>query len=94
MAPGADTAVIAIPYRINQMVVGSVALIGPLRIPYRELFGLLCNFSELISTTLTDILYKHKITFRQPSASGAQRIECSNDMVQANRSILLENKTR
>ena len=94
VTPGAENTVIAIPYRINQMVAGAVALIGPLRLPYRELFGLIRHFSELISATLTDILYKHQITFRQPTGSGAQRIECSNDMVQANRSILLEDKTR
>jgi len=94
VAPGAENTVIAIPYRINQMIAGSVALIGPLRVPYRELFGLLHHFSELISTTLTDIFYKHQISFRQPTGSGAQRIECSSDMVQANRSILLEDKTR
>ena len=94
VAPGAENTVIAIPYRINQMIAGSVALIGPLRVPYRELFGLLHHFSELISTTLTDIFYKHQISFRQPTGSGAQRIECSSDMVQANRSILIEDKTR
>jgi heat-inducible transcriptional repressor len=94
VAQGAENAIIAIPYRINQMAVGAVALIGPLRLPYRELFGLLRHFSELMSATLTDILYKHKIAFRQPAGSGAQRLECSQDMVEANRSVLLENKTR
>jgi heat-inducible transcriptional repressor len=88
VAAGAETAVIAIPYRINQMVAGAVALVGPLRLPYRELFGLMRHFSELLTNALTDAVYKHQITFRQP-ASGAER-----DLVQANRSVLLENKTR
>lgn len=92
--PKSENTVIAIPYRIHQMNVGAVAIVGPLRVPYRELFGLLRHFSELISSTLTDVLYKHKITFRQPIGSGTQRIACNPDMVQANRSILLENKTR
>jgi heat-inducible transcriptional repressor len=94
VAPGADNTVIAIPYRINQMIAGAVALIGPLRLPYRELFGLIRHFSELMTGSLTDTVYKHKITFRQPTGSGAARIECMNEMVQANRSVLLEDKTR
>jgi heat-inducible transcriptional repressor len=94
---GSENTVIAIPYRINQMVVGSVALLGPLRLPYKELFGLLRHFSELISQTLTDILYKHQITFRQPAAPGERRIDRSQqdrDIIENNHSILLENKTR
>lgn len=94
VAPGSENTVIAIPYRINQMVAGAVALLGPLRLPYRELFGLIRHFSELISATLTDTVYKHKITFRQPTGSGAQRIECNTDIVKANRSVLLEDQTR
>ncbi len=31
--------VIAIPYRINQSIVGAAALLGPTRLPYRELLG-------------------------------------------------------
>lgn len=63
-APGC--AVMAIPYRINQQVVGAVGLLGPLRIPYRELFGALQCFSDCLTATLTHSLYKHKITYRQP----------------------------
>jgi heat-inducible transcriptional repressor len=94
VAPGSENSVIAIPYKINQMIAGAVAIVGPVRLPYRELFGLIRHFSELVSATLTDTLYKHKITFRQPTGSGAQRIECNHDMVKANRSVLIENKTR
>lgn len=91
VAPNSENTVIAIPYRINQMIVGAVAIVGPLRLPYREMFGLLRHFSELMSHTLTDTLYKHKITFRQPSSS--QRVECDQDMVKA-RCGLLEDKTK
>jgi heat-inducible transcriptional repressor len=64
----AECAVIAIPYRINQMVAGSIALLGPMRLPYRNLFGLIQVFSEQISKILTKSVYKHKITFRQPTS--------------------------
>lgn len=60
--------VISIPYRINQTVVGSIAILGPLRIPYRELFSILRSASNAISDTLTKSIYKFKITFRQPQA--------------------------
>lgn len=58
--------VIAIPYRINQSVAGSIAILGPTRIPYRRLFGLLKAAADEISSSLTKSLYKFKITFRQP----------------------------
>jgi len=68
----AECAVIAIPYRINQAVAGSIAILGPTRIPYRNLFGLLQVFSEQVSLALTKSLYKYKITFRQPTNTSRQ----------------------
>lgn len=65
----AECTVIAIPYRINQTVTGAIALLGPMRIPYRNLFGLMQIFSEQLSHALTESLYKFKITFRQATAS-------------------------
>ena len=70
---------LAIPYRINQSIVGVIALLGPNRIPYRKLFGLLDTAAEAITESLTKSLYKFKITLRQPDAAG---VEC----------LLLENK--
>lgn len=69
----AECTVIAIPYRINQTIAGSIALLGPTRLPYRNLFGLLQIFSEQISKALTESVYKHKITFRHPT--GSKQIE-------------------
>lgn len=62
----ASCSVIAVPYRINQTVVGALAILGPSRIPYRQLFGFLRGASECISETLTKSIYKFKISFRQP----------------------------
>jgi heat-inducible transcriptional repressor len=70
---------LAIPYKVHQNVVGVIALLGPNRIPYRKLFGLLHAASEAISESLTKSLYKFKITFRQPNS---REFEC----------LLLENK--
>lgn len=58
--------VMAIPYKINQTVVGSIAILGPNRVPYRKLFGILETASQVLSECLTKSVYKFKITFRQP----------------------------
>ena len=61
-----ECTVIAIPYRINQTTAGAIALFGPMRIPYRNLFGLARVFSEHLSVMLTESLHKYKISFRNP----------------------------
>ena len=48
---------------------------GPNRIPYRSLIGLLTTAQEALSETLTSSLYKFKITFRKPKPS---QIELEN----------------
>lgn len=58
--------VISIPYYINQNIVGAIGILGPTRIPYRELFGILHHFSQSISEALTRNIYKFKIAYRQP----------------------------
>jgi heat-inducible transcriptional repressor len=63
----AGCSVIAVPYKIHQTVAGSIAILGPNRIPYRRLFNLLQTCANIISETLTKSLYKFKITFRLPS---------------------------
>jgi heat-inducible transcriptional repressor len=60
---------LAIPYRINRNIVGSIAILGPNRIPYRKLFGILETASGAISESLTRSLHKFKITFRHPETS-------------------------
>jgi heat-inducible transcriptional repressor len=57
---------LAIPYRIKGTIVGSIALLGPNRIPYRKLFAILETVAEAVSEALTSAMYKFKISFRQP----------------------------
>jgi heat-inducible transcriptional repressor len=64
-----ECAVISIPYRINQTTAGAVAILGPMRLPYRNMFGLMQVFSEALSRKLTETIYKFKISFRQPQNS-------------------------
>ena len=79
-----DCSIIAIPYRINQTQAGAIALLGPIRMPYRNLFGLAAAFSEQLSTALTESVYKYKITFRQAAQPTAEALLHS--------SILLEHQ--
>lgn len=66
-APAAHAcSVIAIPYKINQTVAGAIAILGPNRIPYRRLFGILQTAADCLSENLTKSVYKFKMTFRQP----------------------------
>jgi len=61
-----NCSVIAMGYHIGQTNVGAIGLLGPARMDYRTLFGTLNLFAKTMSKTLTETLYTHKITFRQP----------------------------
>ncbi len=57
---------VAVPYRLHTNVVGTIAILGPNRMAYGKIFGLLLRAAELISESLTQSMYKYKITYRQP----------------------------
>ena len=61
--------ILAIPYTINQQPVGAIGIMGPIRLPYRELFGILNEYASAVSEALTRNIYKFKISFRQPSTT-------------------------
>ncbi|MBA3957394.1 MAG: heat-inducible transcriptional repressor HrcA [Parachlamydiaceae bacterium] len=81
-----DCAIVALPYYINQSIAGAVGILGPTRMPYREIFSFLNGFSASISEALTRNLYKFKITFRQPESKTEALLE------QDYRLLLLEDK--
>lgn len=58
--------VLAIPYYVHQSPVGAVGLLGPNRMPYRDLIAQLRSFSDEISRALTRNIYKFKIQYREP----------------------------
>ena len=78
--------IIAIPYRIHQAAVGTIALLGPTRLDYPHLFGMLKTFSDILSDTLTKAIYKFKISFRSRENIKTHRI------LKESSSILLEDK--
>lgn len=91
---GGSCSVIAAPYSIAQNIVGSIALLGPNRIPYRQLFRLMHLASEAISETLTKCLYKFKITFREPSSSLLPAIGRQPILIGETQCYLLEDKRK
>ncbi|NGX47024.1 MAG: Heat-inducible transcription repressor HrcA [Chlamydiae bacterium] len=65
----AGCSILLIPYKIHQTIAGAIVLLGPNRLPYRRLFGMMEVASEALQETLTNSLYKFKITFRKPKPS-------------------------
>ncbi len=61
-----ECAVITLPYTILGKAVGAIAILGPMRMPYRELFGMMQAFTEYMSQSLTQAMVKHKLTYRTP----------------------------
>jgi len=83
-APQASAcSVIALPYRINQTLCGALGILGPNRIPYRELFGQLEQIAQSISDSLTRSVYKFKLSFRSPKPGSLTQSQ----------TLLLENQT-
>jgi heat-inducible transcriptional repressor len=85
--------VIAIPYRINQTVCGAIGVLGPNRIPYRELFGQLQQIADCISDSLTKSVYKFKISFRSPKPSNLEFQKMPLGFLDQSRTFLLEDQT-
>ncbi|SCA62392.1 Heat-inducible transcription repressor HrcA [Chlamydiales bacterium SCGC AG-110-M15] len=85
-------AVLAIPYCINQSPVGAVGILGPMRMPYRDLFATLRRFSQNISEALTRDIYKFKIEYR-PAESGSLYLQKEEStLIQSSEPMLLEDK--
>lgn len=82
----ASCAFIACPYRINDRCVGAVGLLGPMRIPYPKLFGLMRSYCEALGAAITKNVYKYKISYRQ-TQSPPLAIELKETM-------LIEDKTK
>lgn len=86
----AECSVIAVPYSINQQSVGAVGILGPVRLPYAELFQLLQAFAESISEALTRSIYKYKISFRQPQQESLDILKAEHRLLGHSHFMLLE----
>lgn len=91
-ASSPNCSIIAIPYYINHKPIGAIGLLGPTRLPYRQLFSLMRAFSDAISETLTRNIYKFKISFRQPQQEGLYLQKEEQHLIGKSRMMLLEDK--
>lgn len=64
--------VLSVPYKIHQTTCGALGILGPTRLPYKELFGKLTAIQEALSTSLTQSVYKFKLSFRTPKSSSIE----------------------
>ena len=85
MKTSGGTSLIAIPYFLNNAAVGAIAILGPDRLDYKKVFGLLKNYSKILSESLTKTLCKNKITYRNPHPSHSS-ITCDGNQ------MLIENQ--
>jgi heat-inducible transcriptional repressor len=66
--PPYNSSLITIPYFIHNKIVGTIAILGPSRMNYKELLPLLKTVSSLLSDNLTKSLYKYQLTYRMPKS--------------------------
>ena len=66
-----NCSVIAMPYFVHQKAVGAFALLGPSRIDYEAIFGLMRAFSDCLSKGLEESMYKFNISYREPKVPSA-----------------------
>ncbi len=85
--------VVVVPYYIHNKIVGSLAVLGPTRVPYNEIFTALTTAANAISKTLTNSLYKYKITYRKPKAKEIEFQSDSNGYMDHAQFIVLEDKS-
>jgi heat-inducible transcriptional repressor len=79
-----DASILIIPYYLNLIPVGAIAILGPLRIPYNHLLSVLKKASSSISKTITKSAYKFKISMKPYSTI----------LLSSDQSPLLEDKRR
>jgi heat-inducible transcriptional repressor len=66
--PPVCCSLIAVPYRIHNKIVGSIAVLGSDRANYERVFSILEHIASYVSQSLTKSMYKFKLTYRQPSS--------------------------
>lgn len=79
--------IICCPYLINQQAVGAVGMMCPIRVDYKNMFGVIRAISEAISSTLTASVYKFKISYRQPTNETGFLIQQEQKLLEDKRKI-------
>lgn len=76
-------AVITIPYYMDRTPLGAFGVLGPMNLPYQQVFGTLSLFTERLKVILTQSFYKFKLSFRRPCPTDPR---CSQRPVELTRS--------
>ncbi len=78
------------PYRMGARVVGAIGVVGPLRLPYGEIVGILEAVSEIVSDHLTQSFRQFNISYG--SGLEAQRLSASGpeEAPRGNNTLFLE----
>lgn len=87
-----DCSVVSMPYRIHQGVVGAIGLLGPMRLPYAQVFGILRAMTDEVSRSLTKTVYRFKMTYRCPQSSDVYLQDEERFLLEERGPILLEDK--
>ncbi len=85
-----DCAIIAAPYHIGNQSVAAIGLLGPVRMPYKELCATLRHFSESLSEALTRNIHKFKISYRQPTGGNPENTKEEHRIVGHTHLMLIE----
>ncbi len=67
---GEGFALVSVPYFIHQKPVGAIAILGPSRMYYPKMFGLLSSLSRYLSESLTKSIYKFNIAWHPSQFDG------------------------
>ncbi|EPJ21030.1 heat-inducible transcription repressor HrcA [Chlamydia psittaci 02DC21] len=67
--PNPHCAVITTPYYMNRTPLGAFGVLGPINLPYKEIYKTLTIFADKVKESLTQSFYKFKLSFRRPCPS-------------------------
>lgn len=67
--PNPQCTVITTPYYMNRIPLGAFGVLGPMNLPYKEIYATLAMFADKIKASLTQSFYKFKLSFRRPCPS-------------------------
>ncbi|ANG66304.1 heat-inducible transcriptional repressor HrcA [Chlamydia gallinacea] len=76
--PNPQCTVITTPYYMNRTPLGAFGVLGPMNLPYKEIYATLTMFADKIKASLTQSFYKFKLSFRRPCPSDPK---LSNDPI-------------
>lgn len=88
----ASCALMAVPYFVGSRAVGALLVVSSMRLFYSEMFRLLRDASEQLSTLLTKTLMHHRISYRSPESHAVLTKEAQELVLDVSKKPQLEHK--